>query len=70
MPKKLGNRSDINKQIHYSKQFQKRNQKLRTTKLPLEPSHVMYKWRWYSSIMSIYIFYIQVIKIYYFITKF
>ena len=70
MPKKLGNRSDTNKRIHYSKQFQKKNQKLCTTELPLEASQAMYKWCWYSSIMSIYIFYIQGIKIYYFITKF
>ena len=55
----LGNRSGKNKCIHFSKQFQKGNRILSTTKLPLQASQVNYKWCWFSSMMSTCTFYIQ-----------
>ena len=58
----MGNSSGKNKSIHFSKQFQKRNQKLSATKLPLEASQAVYKWCWLSSMMSSCIFYIQSIS--------
>ena len=49
---KLGHHSGKNKLIHFSKQFQKRNQKLCTTKLPLRALQPIYKWYLFSSMMS------------------
>ena len=51
-----------NKWIHFSEQFQKRNQKLGVTKLPLQALQAIYKCCYFSSMMSSYIFYIQSIS--------
>ena len=48
----LGNSSEKNKWIQFSNQIQKRNQKLGTTKLPSEALQAIYKWCWFSSVMS------------------
>lgn len=44
-PKIYGNTSRKNKWIQFFKEFQKRNQKLVTTKSPLQTSQAIYKWR-------------------------
>ena len=56
------NRSGENKSIYFSKQFQKRNQELGMTKLPLQASQETCKWCWFSSMMSSCIFNIRSIN--------
>ena len=51
---KLGNCCGKNKWIHFSKQFQKGNQKLSTTKLPWQVSQALYKWCWFPWCLVVY----------------
>ena len=61
-PQKLRNRSGKHKWINFSKQFQKRNQKLGATKFQLQALQAVYKWLSSSSMMSSCIFHIQTVR--------